>query len=392
MVIKNTLTKKLYRRLILRDLIFGSKSSLMILLLYVFLWRSLYTITQIGQLKVNVPIFLGLSLLLVIVLFRIFIVYRKHVKKDFLFQTSIQIEINETQLAIASSNSMDRHVFPLKNIATIKENKKWYFLYFQDYTFIPISKKPEHSFEQIKKYFNVSKTVHPIFGKWTAIFFSLITMVGGYYVGQNAVHYNGALAWKIQELKTDTRIKLKNDNFYKTKLDGIIDSVKTKMEMEPYLMTNDLKIEFDKDGTITSIDTYIYGFDQNRKLQSGYLIYYDKTKGNKVTIHTQDWNGKGTTVYDPNNDLSLVANMLKWIPVKEEVKRWNEEKNAVLYKGIRRWNSMEGIRFIDENGKAFIPSNPDIVNTGPTISLYIPGKEERIIPQRYVFKPFYREE
>lgn len=136
----------------------------------------------------------------------------------------------------------------------------------------------------------------------------------------------------------------------------------------------------------------LYGFDQNQKLQSTYLIYFDKTKSNKVKIHKQDWNGEGTTVYDPNNDLSIVINMLKWIPVKDEVKRWNEENNAVLYKGIRNWGIIrEGIRFIDENGKA-IPFIADPENTGPTISLYIPGKEDVIIPQRYVYKPFYREE
>ncbi|HJV18124.1 MAG TPA: hypothetical protein VJ546_12260, partial [Bacillales bacterium] len=137
---------------------------------------------------------------------------------------------------------------------------------------------------------------------------------------------------------------------------------------------------------------YISGFDQNKKQQSGYLIYFDKTKGNKVQIHKQDWHGKGPTMYDPNNDLSMVIKMMNWIPVKDEVKRWNEETNAVMYKGIRRWNSLEGIRFIDENSKTYTPSNADFVNTGPTISLYIPSKEDLITPQRYVYKPIFQEE
>jgi hypothetical protein len=171
-----------------------------------------------------------------------------------------------------------------------------------------------------------------------------------------------------------------------------MDSVKAKMELEPYLMTNNLKIEFEQDGTITYIYTFIYGFDQKQKLQSSYLIFFDKTKGNKVKIDKQDWKGEGTTVYDPNNDLSIVINMLKWIPVKDEAKRWNEKNYAVLYRGIRNWGVIrEGIRFIDENGKA-IPSIADPGNYGPTISLYIPGKEDTIIPQRYIYKPFFRED
>lgn len=392
MVVENKLTRKLYSRLVLRDLIFGSKSSLIILLLYGALWRVFYTITKIGQLKTTIPIFLGISLLLLLTFIHIFVVFSKHVKNDCLFQIGSQIEINKTQLVIVSNRSIDRNVFPWESLKKIKENKKWYFLYFQDKTFIPISKDLDYSPEQIKEYFHISKPIQHIFWKWTVLFLSLFTIVGVYYVGSNTVNYNGALAWKINELKTVTKVKLKNDNFYTTKLDGIIDSVKAKMELEPYLMTNDLEIEFKKDGTITYIYTYIYGFDQNQNEQSGYLIYYDKKKGNKVQIHKQDWNGEGRTVYDPNNDLSIVINMLRRIPVKDEVKRWNEENNAVLYKGIRRWNSQEGIRIMDENGKIYINSIADIVNTGPTISLYIPGKEDLIIPQRYIYKPFFRGE
>jgi hypothetical protein len=386
MVIENILTKKLYGRLVLRDLIFESKISWIILLLYAILWRILYTITKIGQLKTNIPIFFGISLLLLLMFIRILIVYRQHVKRDYIFQTGSRIEINETQLVIVSSNSADHHVFSLGNTTRLKENKKWYFLYFQDKTFIPISKK-----QKIEN-FAVLKPIHRISWKWTVGFFSLMTIVGAYNVGSNAVNFNGALAWKINELKTVTKLKLENDNFYTTKLDGIIDSVKAKIELEPYLMTNDIEIKFEKDGTITDIYMYISGFDQNKKNQSGYLVFFHKTKGNKVQIHKQDWHGKGPTVYDPNNDLSMVIKMLEWIPVKDEVKRWNEETNAVMYKGIRRWNSLEGIRYIDENGKIYIPSNADFVNTGPTISLYIPGKEDLITPQRYVYKPFFQEE
>jgi hypothetical protein len=214
-------------------------------------------------------------------------------------------------------------------------------------------------------------------------------MVGVYYVGSNAVNYNGALAWKISEWKTETRIKLENDNFYETRLDGIMNSVRAKMELEPYLMSNDIEIEFEKDGTITDLYLFIYGFDHNQRLQSTYLIF---TRGNKIKVHKQDWNGDGTTVYDQNNDLSIVINMLNWIPVKDQVKRWNEENNAVMYKGIRNWGvTREGIHYIDENGKT-ITSAVDPGNYGPTISLYIPGKEDTISPMRYIYKPFFRED
>jgi hypothetical protein len=345
------------------------------------LWRILYSITKVGQLKTNIPIFVGISFLLLLIFIRIFVVYRKNLKNDFLFQVGSQIEFDETQLVVL--NSTERYVFPLNGLTTMKENKNWYFLYFRDKTFIPILKETEYSFEQI-----CNKPIRLSHWKWIVIFFSLSTVIGAYFVGSNAVNFNGALAWKIQELKTDSTIKLENDNFYTTKLGGIIDSVKEKMELEPYLITNDLEIEFKKDGTITDIYMYIYAFDENKKLQSGYLIYADKTKVNMVKVHKQDWHGEGTVVYDPNNDLSIVINMLKWIPVEDETTHWNEENYAVLYKGIRTWSSLEGIQFIDKNGKISIPSVVNTAIAGPSISLYIPGKEGMIIPQRYVYQPF----
>jgi hypothetical protein len=383
MVTENPLTKKIYRNLILRDLVFGSKSSLVLLLLYVLLWRVLYSITKIGQLRTNLPIFLGLVLLLVGTFLYIFVVYRGNMKKDWLYQAGGRIELDESQIVVISI--VERRVFPLADLIKIKENKRWYFLYFQDKTFLPIPK-------DIGWNFDVMKPSRRVLWQWAALSFALVTIAGAYYVGYNAVNFNGALAWKINELKTDTKIKLENDNFYSVRLDGIIDTVKAKMELEPLLMTDDLEVEFEQDGTITEIYTYIYGFDNNEKLISGYLIYFDRKKDNNVTVHKQDWNGQGTMVYNPDNDLSVVSKMLEWIPIKDEVKGWNEDKYAVLYKGIRRWNSLDGIRFIDGNGKIFFPTNADLVNTGPSISLYVPGKEDIISPQRYVYKPNYRED
>ncbi|MFB6468202.1 YcxB family protein [Cytobacillus sp. Hz8] len=388
MVIENKLTKRLYRRMILQDLLFGTINGLVFFVLYVLLWRILYTITKIGQLKTNLPIFLGISFLLFAMVIRVFIVYRRQMKKDFLFQPDSQIEIDDHQLIISPSQSAERHTFPLESLMKVKETKKWYFLYFQDKTIFPITKETKQSQEKLREIFRGFKPVYPILWKWTKMLFLLTTIVGGYSIYSNAVNFNGALAWKINELKTDTGIKLENDNFYQTRLNGIIDSVRAKVKLEPYLMTNDLEINFAKDGTITSIDTYIYGFDQNKKLKSGYLIYFDKAKDNKVTIHKQDWHGQGTTVYDPNNDFSIIMNMLESIPVEKEVKRWNEENAAVMYKGIRNWGyNLDGIRFISKMGKIFIPSIADTEITGPTISLYVPGKENFMTPERYVFRP-----
>lgn len=383
-IIENKLTKKIYRRMVLRNELFGSKSSLAILVLYVMLWRVMYTITKIGQLKTTIPLFLLMSLLILILLIYKFIIYQRQMKGK-LFETGSQIEINEQQLMITNQTG-GKMILSLEKLTKIKENNKWFFLYFQENTFIPISKDAIHSLDLFGQNIKGTKSKKLIW-KPMVILFVLITIIGLYFVGNNAVNFNGALSWKINEWKTDTKVKLKNDNFYQTKLTGIIDSVKSKIKLEPYLMTNDLEIKFAKDGTITSIETYIYGYDKNKKLQSGYLVYYDKTKSNKLTVHKQDWNGDGTTKYEQDNDLSIVIKMLNSIPVEDEVKQWNEDNLAVMYKGIRSWGyNTNGIQFIGENGKRRIPSSITVEIIGPTISLYAPGKENMITPKRYVFK------
>lgn len=386
MIIENKLTKKVYSRFILRDLIFGGNTGMVLLPLYLLWWYIIYTITKVGQLKTNIPFFLGISILLVGMLVRVFIVYRKRMKDDWLFEGGSQFEIEGTQLVVTSSRGS--HALSLETLEKLIENKGWYFLYFQDKTLIPISKEALRSPGELIG----NKHIRHDFWNWMAILFLAITIIGLYFTGKNAVNFNGALAWKLNELKTDTRIKLKNDNFYEVRLEGIMDSIKAEMELEPNLMTDDVKIDFAKNGTMKEVYIFIYGFDENLKLQSSYTIFTDKQSVNRLRVHKQDWQGQGTAIYDADNDLAIVINMLNHIPVKKEVQEWSGDHFAVLYKGIRSWGIIhEGIHYLDETGSE-LPSTADPENSGPTVSLYIPGKEDLITPKRYIYKPFFEEE
>jgi hypothetical protein len=71
MIIENKLTKRKYRKLILQEFLFGSKSSLIMLGLYCLAWRILYSIAKVGKLKTNVPIFLGVSFFLILMIIHI---------------------------------------------------------------------------------------------------------------------------------------------------------------------------------------------------------------------------------------------------------------------------------------------------------------------------------
>ena len=388
MIIENKFTKKEYRKLILQELIFGRKSILIMLGLYCVEWRVLYSIAKVGLLKRNIPIFLGVGFLFIVTLIYIGITYHRHMKNSFLYTADSQISMDDSKLVIQSSDSKDNFIYTWDSLIKIKEDRKWYFLFFKDKSFLPISKKlGDNSSEELKEYLKVYKPIRKTYKKLLILAFLLITIGGIYYVGTCAVNFNGDLSWKIKALKEDKDTNLEDTNFYNSKLKGIIDSVKDKTELEPHLMTNSLDVKFKKDGTITSIETYIYGFDKDYKLKSGYLLYYDKSKESKITIHKQDWAGGGTMKYDSANDLSIVIDILSKIPVKNEVKQWNEESYGITYKGIRSWGyNLEGIRFINSYGKITIPSSAPEEIKGPTISVYCPGKEQTIIPHRFVYK------
>lgn len=388
MIIENKLTKKEFRKLILKELIFGRKISLIIFGLYCMLWKTSYSIAKIGGLRKNVPIFLGISLLLLLMLIYTGIIYHKHMKNSFLYKAGSKISIDDTQLSLQVSEFNNKVIYQLNDLTRIEEDRKWFSLFFKDKSFVPVSKVLDtDSLENLKEKLKAYKKIGRSYKRLGILSFIIVTIVGSYYIGTCAVNFNGALSWKINEWKTDKKIKLEDDNFYTSKLEGIIHSVKTKVDLEPNLMTNNLVVKFEKDGTITSIETYIYGFDKNYKLKSGYLLYYDKSKENKLTIHKQDWGDGGNTKYDPENDLSVVINMLNNIPVKEDIKQWNEKSYAVAYKGIRNWGyNLEGIRLINKEGKTEIPSIPSQQIIGPTVSVYCPGKEQVITPHRFVYK------
>lgn len=388
MIIENKLTRKTYKRLVFLELLLGRWSTLIMLGLYFIAWKVFYSIARVGQLKRNLPVFLGVSFILVVMLFYIGIVYRRHMKNSFLYGTGADISIDDGRLIINSYDSDNSYVYSLGDLAKVKENRKWYFLFFKDKSFLPLSKELEDSAaKELRSYLSSHSSPLRTYKRYAAIGFAVITLVGSYYVYTCAVNLNGALAWRLNSFKTDKRIRLKDNNFYTSRLEGIMGSLKGRVDLEPHLMTNSLVVKFKKDGTITSIETYIYGFDKDYKLKSGYLLYYDVSKGSRMTVHKQDWGGQGTMAYNPQNDLSILINMLNKMPIEDSIQNWDEKGYAVLYKGIRNWGyNLQGIRFIDDKGNITIPSSASEAVLGPSVSLYSPGREGAISPLRFVYK------
>ena len=383
MIIENKLTKRKYRNLVLSELLFGSFRAIIILVIYCLGWRILYSVAKAGQLKKNIPLFLGVCFILLIILINVIITCHAHMKNSFFFNaSSVMADNNQLVIDVDENNKI---TYQWDSLTKVKENRKWYFMFFNDKSFFPISK--DNSGE-LKDYLEAFKPVKRTYKKISILALVLATACGIYFVGTCAVNFNGHLAWKINELKTDKKAEIKDMNMYTLKFQGIINILKDKEKTEPNLMTNSVDIKFEKDGTIKSFETYIYGFDNDYNLKSGYLLYYDRSKSSKVTIHKQDWGSKGTIKYNSQNDLSIIINMLNKINVKDDVKVWNEPTYAIMYKGIRDFGyNLDGIRLIDKDGNITIPKTAEDDIKGPAISIYCPGREQAIIPHRFVYMP-----
>lgn len=388
MKVSNKLTRGTYRKLVWMELLFGRTINFLMLLFYTLAFRVLYFIAKVGQLRKNAPMLFLFCLVLLGMIIEVFISYHRAMKNKIYYGQESVISIENNGLGII--NGQEEILYSWDKIMKIQENKSWYYIYMKENIFLPLSKRviSMEEKDQIEKYFSSHKIIKRTYQQWIIVsLFVVITILGGYKIGTTAVNFNGALSWKLLELKTDKKIKLKDKNFYSTSLEGILKEVSDKVKFQPNLMTNSLEINFEPDGTIKSIDTYIYGFDENYKLVDGYLLYYDKNKSSKLTIHVQDWGNGGTMKYNEDNDLKILITMLKRIPIKEEVSKWGQNQYGILYRGVRSFGyNLEGIRYIDKKGNIIIPEVPREEVIGPTVSVYSPGNENIIIPHRFVYK------
>lgn len=179
-------------------------------------------------------------------------------------------------------------------------------------------------------------------------------------------------------------VKLKHDNIYEDGIDGLLEDLGKVIDFPQHMMLkNRFNLHFAPDGTISSIDTMWYGYDERYTYVDSYLISYDRSKSVYISV----WFGGGTgDVYDVEKDVNVLFEALRVIPVEDAVKDWEEPEYGILYKGVRDWGyNTEGIYYIDKEKHIDIPS--EIVYQeikGPTVSVFCP-KDESITPKRYIY-------
>ena len=228
--------------------------------------------------------------------------------------------------------------------------------------------------------------------------FAGITVLFGGLIVYSAIPYHGQLSWKIDDLLHHKKIEFTHTNLYTDGVEGILTDVETKIALpEKLYISNSFSAEFTADGTITSVDTMLYGENEQGEIET-YLISYNAKHGTKLDIWTDD---AAHTTFDPALLWSPLPDILSKADTEATVRRWAvadaDATFEILYYGKRSFQTDEGLRFIegDANGDG-IPGTADaiyMVNAGGEVSgyemsLYMPDHPE-ITPERYIMEPEY---
>lgn len=208
------------------------------------------------------------------------------------------------------------------------------------------------------------------------------TLATGTKVYQSAINYQGKLSWFIHELKNKRKIEFVHDNIYHDSLEGFFEDIQKEITLpEELYVSTDFRLKFNKGGQIISLDTFLYGKDQQDETRS-FLITYDRNKGEDVTVYL---NGYVDANYNEEKKLQPLMDLVEWILLEETVSGWSEEQYGILYTGFRNWGyNSEGIVYIDENGETrqLEPTKDEI--EGYTVSVYVPRREKSITPVRFI--------
>lgn len=219
---------------------------------------------------------------------------------------------------------------------------------------------------------------------WTYIAIVIIVAVTsfyGYKIYNTAINYNGKLAWVLEDLRNKRTVKLEHNNIFKDGIEGVFTDINEKIDIPKELyVSGNFDLTFTNDGTITALDTFIYGKDDKDKLKS-FLITYDSNKSDKIIVHQ---NGYLNADYNKDKLLNPLMTTMNVIPLKETVNKWDENEYGIIYGGKRSWGyNTNGIMYIDLNGNIKVPNNVPSEIIGYTVSLFVPGKEEIYTPVRY---------
>lgn len=230
----------------------------------------------------------------------------------------------------------------------------------------------------------------------------IIFIAGTIYFGgriiYSAIPYHGALSWVFDERMQKKEIKLEHTNFFEDGAEGVLTDLENVLDLpENLYIANQYKMTFDKEGTIQTIDTFLYGKNEEGETKT-YLVNYEAEKNANMTVWV---NGEVKDAYEEDMRFEPMLQILKKADCAQQVKEWSVNRDSdryeILYLGRRSFMVEEGLRYlpgdVDGDGKETGVNHFEQLAyggeiTGFEVSLHIPAREE-VTPVRYIMEPQY---
>lgn len=391
--------ERLWRRK-LRGLLWMDRLlSPLFVLFYILAFRTLVQLCVYGGVKRRVPL-LALCVLffvgyLAAYLTELQIIAKRSCK---IMVTDLEIEGNQiftVRLEESGQEKTEQQAGGQKGSLAELSEIRWYrkkgdhiFLFLKKHRFVWLN--TEKLSEQKREFLELKLTQTGILALrlWripAALLLAAVTFLGSAGIAWSAVPYNGKLSWKLDELQHSRKIRLVHDNIYEDGLDGILEDIRKKIDLpERLCLVNSFNLHFLADGTVDTLYTFVKGYDEAGNYQDSYLISYDRSSSDKLTV----WmGGAAGTEFEQEKDFAPLLEAMRVLPLEDTVQGWEEEVYGILYYGERSFGfNTEGIRYLNPDGQSSLPNSYVSEEIkGFIISVFCP-ENEMITPVRYLFR------
>lgn len=210
-----------------------------------------------------------------------------------------------------------------------------------------------------------------------------ITLIFGYKTFIYDSKFEPPILRKLFHPEKNITITLSSDNIHTDEFQNIISDISKEVSLPDELyVSGDFKIFFNHDGTITSINTLLYGKNKNGTTDSFFIDYnYNEEKKLSLTL-----NKDIKPQYDEKYSIDPLINYLSLLPLEYAISNCDANTFGLSYSGEKTLaaNTKE-IVYIDSNGTTKEPTNSYTSSvTGYTISLFIPNQQTVTNSLKYI--------
>ncbi|MDN6195505.1 MAG: hypothetical protein L0I93_03325 [Atopostipes suicloacalis] len=242
--------------------------------------------------------------------------------------------------------------------------------------FVIFGKTPKISIASLTKY---AKTYY-YFAILTLIVVSSFT---AYDVYQSSIPFQGKLSWVIEDLKSTRKVDFKRNNVFEYGVEGILQDIQEEIDMPKELfISNEFSISFNKEGTITSIYSSIYGENEEYETET-FLVSYDADEEDQISVLLDGYDDST----NPPEEMRLdpLVDAMNTIPIEKVISEWESEKFDVYYIGERDWGyNTDGIYYYNNKELLGKADNAHEKIKGYTTSIYLEN-DPTVTPKRFVY-------